>query len=337
MATEPNTGLTWQEANSLTTDALHNQVVDLLAMWLNCVVLAVGQAAPTGSEAEGDRYIVGTGTGVFAGHDGELAILRGGTWQFHAPPDAGVPIVKNLDDGSDWECVGGVWAEKAGGGGGGGGGAEDVAYDNSTSGLSATNVQAAIDELEAMGGGGGGGGGGFLSVQDEIYKAVAEANMTMTHGASGTLFDKKIDKGGFVILALAGSVRGETFRAGTSYTVPTGKIAVVVDAKFDPRAVSDSTYYKHRLYNSTTTQVPAGPNIPMAGGTAADFIGSARYPGPWEQVNVDIPYPVQAGVAGDTLRAEIAGGPDSNDRPTAGLYVLAIIDASTHQMDAVTA
>lgn len=114
MATEPNTGLTWQEANSLTTDALHNQVVDLLAVWLNCVVLAVGQAAPTGSEVEGDRYIVGTGTGVFAGHDDELAILRGGTWQFHAPPDAGVPIIKNLDDGADWERIdSGGWQLKA--------------------------------------------------------------------------------------------------------------------------------------------------------------------------------------------------------------------------------
>lgn len=128
MATEPNTGMTWQEANSLTTDALHNQVVDLLAVWLNCAVLAVGQAAPTGSEAEGDRYIVGTGTGVFSGHDDELAILRGSTWQFHAPPAAGVPIIKNLDDGTDWECVAGVWAEKAGGGGGGGGGAWFVRF-----------------------------------------------------------------------------------------------------------------------------------------------------------------------------------------------------------------
>lgn len=111
MATEPNTGLTWQEPGSLTTDALHNQVVELLGVWLNCAVLAVGQAAPAGTEVEGDRYIVGTGTGVFAGHDDELAIYRDG-WQFHAPPAAGVPIIKNLDDGTDWECVAGVWAAK---------------------------------------------------------------------------------------------------------------------------------------------------------------------------------------------------------------------------------
>jgi hypothetical protein len=120
MATEPNTGLTWQEANSLTTDALHNQVIDFVSIWVNCIVLAVGQAAPTGTEVDGDRYIVGTGTGVFSGHDDELAILRGGTWQFHAPPAAGVPIIKNLDDGTDWECdETGSWSIKGTGFNGG--------------------------------------------------------------------------------------------------------------------------------------------------------------------------------------------------------------------------
>ena len=134
MATEPKTGLTWQEANSLTTDALHNQLLDFVSVWVNCVVLNVGQAAPTGSEAEGDCYIVGTGTGVFAGHDDELAILRGGTWQFHAPPAAGVPIVKNLDDGDDYECLAGAWAAKTGGGGGGGGGGGMVLIGSATAG-----------------------------------------------------------------------------------------------------------------------------------------------------------------------------------------------------------
>lgn len=195
------------------------------------------------------------------------------------------------------------------------------------------NVKATAAQIAAL----GGGGGGFLSVQDEIYKAIAEANMTMTHGASGTLFDKVVNKGGFVILALVGSVRGTTFRAGTGYVVPAGKIAVVVDAKFDAYTTNDPTYYKHRLYNVTTTEVPAGPNQTMVGSTASDFIASGTYPGPWAQVNVDIPYPTQAGVAGDTLRAEIAGGGDANDRPTSGIYVLAIIDASTHQLEPITA
>ena len=127
MSTEPNTGLTFQEANSLQTDALQNELVNYLGAWLNCVVLSVGDTTPPTSPANGDRYIVGaSATGAWATHDDELAILLGGTWQFYAPPAAGVPIVKNLDDGADWECVAGVWAVKAGGGGGGGTSADPV-------------------------------------------------------------------------------------------------------------------------------------------------------------------------------------------------------------------
>lgn len=165
MATEPKTGLTWQEANSLTTDALHNQLLDFVSVWVNCVVLNVGQAAPTGSEAEGDCYIVGTGTGPFAMHDDELAIRRGGTWQFHAPPAAGVPIIKNLDDGKDWECVAGVWAEKAGAG----------------------IPEAPIDGQEyvrknagwAVATGGGGGGGGMALIGSSAAGAGGAASLTV--------------------------------------------------------------------------------------------------------------------------------------------------------------
>lgn len=111
MARTPNADIPQQEAGSLTTDALFNEFADIVDAWLNCVVLAVGQAAPAGTEVEGDRYIVGTGTGVFAGHDDELAILRGGTWQFHEAQE-GV-TVHNLDDGADWINEGsGGWALK---------------------------------------------------------------------------------------------------------------------------------------------------------------------------------------------------------------------------------
>lgn len=46
---------------------------------------------------------------------------------------------------------------EAGGGGGGASTADAVSYDNTTSGLTAADVQAAIDEIAASGGGGGGG------------------------------------------------------------------------------------------------------------------------------------------------------------------------------------
>ena len=120
MARTPNADIPLQEAGSTTTDALFNEFANIVDAWQNCVVQSIGETAPPGSPVNGQRYIVGaSATGAWATHDDELAIYRDG-WQFYAPPAAGVPIIKNLADNSDWECVAGVWAVKAGGGGGGG-------------------------------------------------------------------------------------------------------------------------------------------------------------------------------------------------------------------------
>lgn len=118
MSTEPITGLTYQEAGSLQTDAVQNAELNFIGAWLNCVVLSVGDNDPPGSPAEGDCYIVGdTPTGAWATHADDLAVYRGG-WQFFAPKE-GV-AVKNMDDGDDYEYVSAAWTVKAGGGGGGG-------------------------------------------------------------------------------------------------------------------------------------------------------------------------------------------------------------------------
>ena len=118
MSTEPITGLTYQDAGSLQTDALQNAELNYYGAWLNCVVKSVGDTAPPGSPADGDRYIVGaSATGAWATHDDTLAAYRDG-WQFYSPIE-GV-TVRNLDDASDWIFEGsGGWAVKAGGGGGG--------------------------------------------------------------------------------------------------------------------------------------------------------------------------------------------------------------------------
>lgn len=117
MSTEPITGLTYQNANSLQTDALQNAELNYYGAWLNCVVLSVGDTAPPVSPANGDRHIVGNGaTGLWAGHGDDLAAWRDG-WQFY-PPIEGV-TVHNLDDASDWIFEGsGGWAVKSSGGGG---------------------------------------------------------------------------------------------------------------------------------------------------------------------------------------------------------------------------
>lgn len=116
MSTEPITGLAYQEAGSRQTDALQNAEVNYFGAWLQCVVQSVGDTAPPGSPANGDRHIVGTSaTGAWAGHDKELAVYRDG-WQFYAPKE-GV-AVKDLDSGDDYEYVSAAWTVKGGGGGG---------------------------------------------------------------------------------------------------------------------------------------------------------------------------------------------------------------------------
>lgn len=77
------------------------------------------------------------------------------------------------------------------GGGGGGGGAsdaEDVTYDPTASGLSATDVQAALDEIVA-GGGGGGGGTDLLAIATEpgqMFVAVGTLGDDLLIGGTAT-------------------------------------------------------------------------------------------------------------------------------------------------------
>lgn len=150
MSTEPITGLPYQEANSLQTDVLQNEQLNYFAAWFGTVVQTIGDTAPPGSPVNGHCYIIGTAaTGAWAGKDKYLAVYRDG-WQFYAPKEGA--RVSNLDDGKLYVYLSAAWGEytipaSAT--------ADNVSYDNSTSGLAATDVQAAIDELAASGGGGG--------------------------------------------------------------------------------------------------------------------------------------------------------------------------------------
>jgi hypothetical protein len=116
MARTPNADIPNQEPGSTTTDALFNEFAAIVDAWQNCVVQSIGETVPPGSPTAGQRFIVGaSATGAWADHDNEMALYNGG-WQFYSPPASGVPIIKNLDDGADWEFVAGVWAVKSGGG-----------------------------------------------------------------------------------------------------------------------------------------------------------------------------------------------------------------------------
>lgn len=107
--------------------------------------LAVANAAP-GSPSDGDVYIVGVPWGVFSEND--VVIFRGGNWYGFAPFRGWLKYVSGAgDDGelyyfnndSQWVPFTGAGTTAA----------SAVTYDNTASGISATNVQAAIDELAA--------------------------------------------------------------------------------------------------------------------------------------------------------------------------------------------
>lgn len=214
MTTAPNTGLTFQNANSMRTDELYAELINYLDTWLNCSVLAVGQAAPIGTEVDGDRYIIGTGTGLFVGHNGKLAIKFSGTWFFFAPPTAGVPIVKNLDDGTDWENVGGVWAAKAGGAGG----STTITLVTEASAFTATpGSHASVQTLILAGGDAtfdtaeGYDAGEAYNIRATSAIALVEDGVTLTPPAGGTLaLDAEMSVTVIMTSGTAGIVMGQT-------------------------------------------------------------------------------------------------------------------------------
>lgn len=141
------------------------------------------------------------------------ATARGAASGF-APGDVGA-LALQLDNASlwiltddspaTWAAVGGVAVD-----------AEDVAYDNGTSGLAATDVQAALDEIAA----GAGGGGGVVLQLD--YRAVADLhNGTAVSAATWTdiigneNFDVD-DAGSIVEIAIGGMVMLKSTAGGSA-------------------------------------------------------------------------------------------------------------------------
>lgn len=119
MALEPKTGLTLWDDGIMQPDLLFNDLLLWTAIWAQAVVLSI-EDAPPGSPADGDMHLVGTGSGLFAGHDDDLAYWddAAGVWLFYAPGEG--YSVWNLDDDSEYRfaTVGG-WTAPGGGGGGG--------------------------------------------------------------------------------------------------------------------------------------------------------------------------------------------------------------------------
>jgi hypothetical protein len=134
----------------------HNEALRQLDTLVQLAVLDTTVATPPGSPAEGDRYIVAaSATGAWAGQETTVATFVDGAWSFATAEDGWLAFDRASE--TILAFLSGAWQAASSGTPD----ASAVAYDNGTSGLTASNVQDAIDEVAA---GGGGGGGAVASV-----------------------------------------------------------------------------------------------------------------------------------------------------------------------------
>lgn len=186
--------------------------------------------------------------------------------------------------------------------------------------------------LTITGGGGGGGGGSAIAdlLHTELAKYVAlnpTANLNQ-----GTSIDKVKNNGGYVGLLFYANTLSGTPVAGTSYTVPTGYVAVCVGGHADTQIYSNPTFYKHRLYNVTTSQTVAGFEggaYNRSDGWRIQYSGIMTSSSGGNPNNVS--YPI-VGVAGDVLRCEANSSGDGNYRVQCAEYYLIIVNATTGEL-----
>lgn len=95
----PNTGIPYVPEGTLDPAAALNISLNVIDALLQCSVIELGRNTPPVSPSDGDMYIVGIGTGAWAGQDDNLAryVAEGTFWQFYT---AGVQVnvVLNRDD-----------------------------------------------------------------------------------------------------------------------------------------------------------------------------------------------------------------------------------------------
>lgn len=86
----------------------HNQALEILDAVVQLSVAGADSGAPPSTPTEGDRHIVGPSpTGVWAGHQADVAVARPGGWIFVAPVAGWLAWVRDIDrlmvfDGDAW-------------------------------------------------------------------------------------------------------------------------------------------------------------------------------------------------------------------------------------------
>ncbi|CAN0081588.1 unnamed protein product, partial [Phaeothamnion confervicola] len=86
MSDTPLIGLPLLEASQSQKHVTHNEALLLLDTMVHLAVISRVLAAPPGSPADGDRYLVAaSATGGWLGHSGHIAFREAGAWRFAIP------------------------------------------------------------------------------------------------------------------------------------------------------------------------------------------------------------------------------------------------------------
>lgn len=86
MSSTPHLSLPLLAAAQAQKHVTHNEAITSLDALLHLAVKERNRISPPASAEEGDRYLVGAGsTGIFAGHENEIALFDLGVWRFFTP------------------------------------------------------------------------------------------------------------------------------------------------------------------------------------------------------------------------------------------------------------
>jgi hypothetical protein len=113
--TGPNLGITISDtAGAAGWDSWMNVNLGMLDAVVFLDVIERELATPPGSPSAGDRYLIGSSaTGAWSGHDGEIAVYRGGSWVFYTPLE-GWLMTSQDDPGKLYKYEGSAFVEISG-------------------------------------------------------------------------------------------------------------------------------------------------------------------------------------------------------------------------------
>ncbi|PIE09103.1 MAG: hypothetical protein CSA73_00270 [Rhodobacterales bacterium] len=111
--TSVHLSLPYLQASQAQKHVTHNEALRLLDSIVQLSVISADQTTPPAAPQDGDRYLLPAGvTGVWAGHEGHVAIWDDSAWSFLSPAEGWLAWVSDTDqlrahDGNAWGAVSG--------------------------------------------------------------------------------------------------------------------------------------------------------------------------------------------------------------------------------------